>query len=65
MNPHLLRDCAATSLSTVSPDVARAAAALLGHRNFSTTEKYYIRANRLEASRKLNAILASVKTSPK
>ena len=61
INPHLLRDCAATSLSTESPDVVLSAAALLGQRNFATTEKYYIRANRLEASRKLNAILHSIR----
>ena len=61
INPHLLRDCAATSLSTESPDVVQSAAALLGHRTFSTTQKYYIRANRLEASRTLNAILAAAR----
>src|SRR4051812_13545632 len=42
INPHLLRDCAATSLSTVSPAAALSAAALLGHRQFATTERYYI-----------------------
>jgi site-specific recombinase XerD len=60
INPHLLRDCAASSLAMVSADVARTAAALLGHRHFSTTERYYIQANELEASRKLNAILESI-----
>ena len=59
INPHLLRDCAASSLAMVSSDVARSAAPLLGHRHFSTTERYYIQANDLEASRRLNAILAA------
>jgi integrase len=59
INPHLLRDCAASSLAMVSGDVARSAAALLGHRHFSTTERYYIQGNDLEASRRLNAILAA------
>ncbi len=63
INPHLLRDCAASSLALVSPDLARAAAPLLGHRHFSTTERYYIQANELEASRRINAILAEVKAS--
>lgn len=63
MNPHLLRDCAATSLSTVSPAVARSAAAILGHRSFSTTERYYVRANQLEASRTVNTILSAMKSS--
>jgi integrase len=60
INPHLLRDCAATTMATDSPASALASAALLGHRNFATTERYYIRANRLEASRRLNALLAKV-----
>ncbi len=63
INPHLLRDCAATSLSTVSPAAARSAAALLGHRYFSTTERYYVRANQLEANRTLNTILKAIKDS--
>jgi site-specific recombinase XerD len=60
INPHLLRDCAATSLAMESPSSALAAGALLGHRNFSTTQRYYIHANRLQASRALNTILASL-----
>ncbi len=36
INPHLLRDCAASSLAAVSADMARAGAPLLGHRQFST-----------------------------
>ena len=62
INPHLLRDCAASSLAAVSADMARAAAPLLGHRHFSTTERYYIQADNLAASRKLNAILDQLKS---
>lgn len=51
INPHLFRDCAATTMSSCSVEDALASAALLGHRNFATTEKHYIRANQLEASR--------------
>lgn len=65
INPHLFRDCAATSLSTVSPTAARAAAPLLGHRFFATTERYYIRANQLQAGRTINATLASIKADLK
>jgi integrase len=61
INPHLLRDCAASSLAAVSTDVARAAAPLLGHRHFSTTERHYIRADNLAASRRLNTILDRLK----
>ena len=65
INPHLLRDCAATSLSTESPAVARSAAALLGHRSFSTTERYYVRANQLDASRTMNNTLSAIKSALK
>lgn len=65
VNPHLLRDCAATRLAMESSDAARSARALLGHRHFSTTERYYIQANQLEASRRFNAILDTVKKSLK
>lgn len=57
INPHLLRDCAASSLAAVSADMARAAAPLLGHRHFSTTERYYIQADNLAASRRIGVIL--------
>jgi site-specific recombinase XerC len=63
INPHLLRDCAASSLAAVSSDMARAAAPLLGHRHFSTTERYYIQADNLAASRRLGAILDKLKAA--
>lgn len=65
INPHLLRDCAATSLSTESPALARAAASILGHRSFATTERHYIRANQLEASRTMNTTLSAIKANLK
>jgi len=61
INPHLLRDCAASTLANSSSDLALAAASLLGHRHFSTTERFYIQANNLEASRRLNSILCNIK----
>jgi site-specific recombinase XerD len=63
INPHLLRDCAASSLAAVSADMARAAAPLLGHRHFSTTERYYIQADNLAASRRLGAVLDRLKAA--
>jgi integrase len=51
INPHLFRDCAATTLAIVDPVHVRLAAPLLGHRTFATTERYYLQANMLEASR--------------
>jgi site-specific recombinase XerC len=63
INPHLLRDCAASSLAAVSTDMARAAAPLLGHRHFPTTERYYIQADNLAASRRLGSILDKLKAA--
>jgi site-specific recombinase XerC len=63
INPHLLRDCAASSLAAVSADMARAAAPLLGHRQFSTTERFYIQADNLAASRRHGATLDQIKAA--
>ncbi len=63
INPHLLRECAASSLAAVSADMARAAAPLLGHRHFSTTERHYIQADNLAASRRLGSILDRLKAA--
>lgn len=61
INPHLLRDCAATTLSFEAPDSPRVAAALLSHRSAATTERHYRQARSLDAGRVLNGILARVK----
>jgi integrase/recombinase XerD len=42
VNPHLFRDCAATSLGDEDPENIRMGARLLGHDSFSTTEQNYI-----------------------
>jgi integrase len=41
LNPHLFRDAAATTMSIADPAGVHAAAPLLGHRTFATTERYY------------------------
>ena len=60
INPHLFRSCAATSLVEEVPEAARLAAPLLGHRYFETTERYYVRAGQIEASRRVNALLGAI-----
>lgn len=65
INPHLFRDCAASSLALESPEFARAAAPLLGHTSFATTERHYIQARQIDASRKLNDVLTKVRESLK
>lgn len=61
INPHLFRTCAATSLTEVMPDKARLAAPLLGHLQFTTTERFYLRADSIEAGRKVGAVLNSLR----
>jgi integrase/recombinase XerD len=51
LNPHLFRDAAATTMAIADPAHVRLAAPLLGHRSFSTTEKYYQQATSREAHR--------------
>lgn len=60
INPHLLRDCAASSMWPRSPSVALAAGHLLGHTNFRTTKKYYIHAKQIEAGRKVSQVLCEL-----
>jgi integrase/recombinase XerD len=51
INPHLFRDCAATSIAIDDPDHIAIASRLLGHRAAVTTERYYNHARSVEASR--------------
>lgn len=61
INPHLFRDCVATSIAIDDPSNVRTAAAILGHTAFSTTEKYYNQATSLEAGRHYQAVLEDVR----
>ena len=63
INPHLFRDAAATSMAIFDPYHVRLSAALLGHRNLSTTEKYYRQAKSIEASREFGAVIMRLRTS--
>jgi integrase len=63
LNPHAFRSCAATSLSLHAPAATRLAAPLLGHRYFATTERHYIRAQQVEASRSIGEALARIRAS--
>jgi site-specific recombinase XerD len=57
INPHLFRDCAATSIAIDDPIHIGIASRLLGHRSGSTTERYYNQARNVEASRLLQKSL--------
>jgi integrase/recombinase XerD len=54
INPHLFRDCAATSIAIHDPEHVRIATAILGHTCVSTTNKHYNQAQMLTAAREHN-----------
>lgn len=58
VNPHLFRDCVATSIAIHDPVNVRMAATILGHGSFATTEKHYNLARTLEASRGYGEVIA-------
>lgn len=62
LNPHLVRDCAATTLAVEDPEHLRIAATILGHGSFSTTEKHYILANGRLALHGLHVRIAALRT---
>lgn len=51
VNPHLFRDCAATTIATADPERVGMIASLLGHTNGRTGEAYYNHAKGIEAAR--------------
>jgi integrase len=57
VTPHSFRSIAATALAEASSEDALFARPLLGHRLPETTERHYVKANQLEASRRVNAVL--------
>jgi len=57
INPHLFRDCAATSVAIDDPAHVGIAFRLLGHRTRLTTERYYNQARSVEASRLMQEVL--------
>jgi integrase len=57
VNPHLFRDCAATSIAIDDPAHVGIASRLLGHRSGSTTERFYNQARSVEASRLMQKFL--------
>jgi integrase/recombinase XerD len=61
INPHLFRDCAATSVAIDDPAHIGIASRLLGHRSASTTERYYNQARGVEASRLMQDYLLTLR----
>jgi integrase len=60
LNPHLLRDCAASAITTARPDHVLAASRTLGHNQLSTTLTHYEQASMLEAGARLQEVLEEI-----
>ena len=61
INPHLFRDCAATTIAIQDPEHIGIASQILGHTDPGTTEHHYIQANALIAGRKLRRSIDSLR----
>jgi integrase/recombinase XerD len=62
---HWFRDAAATTIAIEDPKHARDAQHVLGHASHRTTERHYNQACSLEASRRHQALLTSLRSPPK
>ncbi|MEL6280950.1 MAG: site-specific integrase, partial [Pseudomonadota bacterium] len=61
INPHLFRDCAATTIAIEDPKHIGVAPLVLGHSDPRTTEAHYIQAQQIEAGRKLAQSIESLR----
>ena len=59
VNPHLFRDCAATSVAIEDPEHVHIIAAILSHASHATAERYYNQAQSLEAGRVYQKFIAA------
>ena len=60
LNPHLLRDCAASSMSSKAPEYILAASRILGHRTLTTTIGHYEQSSMLAAGARLTSALEEI-----
>jgi integrase/recombinase XerD len=63
LNPHLFRDALATGIATDDPEHIRMASRLLGHADPRTTERHYIHAQALRASRRYNVVVLPLRAA--
>ncbi len=61
INPHLFRDCAATTIAIQDPEHIGIASQILGHVDPATTDRHYIQANSLIAGRTLRRSIDSLR----
>nr|WP_245218966.1 site-specific integrase [Rubellimicrobium aerolatum] len=61
LSPHAFRTLAATLLAETSPEDSLHTRPLLGHRQFATTEQFYIRASQLRAAQNVSQALLAIR----
>jgi hypothetical protein len=61
INPHLFRDCAATTIATEDPNYVLASARILGHGSIRTTERSYNHSKMAEAMERFHEALIELK----
>jgi len=61
LSPHLFRDALATGIATDDPEHIRMASRLLGHADPRTTERHYIHAQAVAASRRYNRVVLPIR----
>jgi integrase len=61
VNPHLFRDCVATTVAVRDPERVRTTMSLLGHGKYATTERHYIRARSVEACQRLHDTIRNLR----
>jgi len=60
LNPHLMRDCAASAMSSDAPEYILAAARILGHSTLTTTIEHYEQSSMLSAGAHLNDFIGQL-----
>ena len=60
INPHLLRDCAASALATEDPEHILAIARILGHASLNTTNRHYNQSQMISAVGALHDVIAKI-----
>ena len=60
LNPHILRDCAASALSSDAPEYILAASRILGHSNLATTLGHYEQSSMLAAGTNLASTMEAL-----
>jgi site-specific recombinase XerD len=61
INPHLFRDCAATSIAIHDPEHVWITANILGHNTLATAQKYYDQSRMLEAARHYQSTMTKLR----